>query len=224
MISPLISARNLKNIMEITHKDLEKYTEELFTGISDVLNADNASILKKNFEDSYKNANPKNMSQCIEKFIHAELDYETPGDRGIGRLTDTMPRLGAYFRNSFLGLDEVSQNELSILMAKLIAKGYIFISISNSKPKEKTLSFTDDELYKEWIPQIYTFNLNVLSENVWNLLLTITEKDFEDIKNFFNKHNMKGGGLFSKDKTDDILNSYLIAGVALYFIENLKTS
>jgi hypothetical protein len=210
--------------MKITHKDLEKYTEELFIGIGNILSADNAAAIKKNFEDSYKNADPKNMSQCIEKFIQTELDYETHGNRGIGRLTDTMPRLGAYFRNSFSELDEVSQNELGILITKLIAKGYIFIPMSNSKPKEKTLSFTSDELYKEWIPQIYTFKLTVLSENVWNLLLTITEKDFENIKNFFNKHNMKGGGLFSKDKTDDILNSYLIAGVALYFIENLKTS
>jgi len=210
--------------MKITQKDLEKYAEELFIGIGNILSVDNATAIKKNFEDSYKNTDPKNMSQCTEKFVQTELDHETSGDRGIGRLTDTMPRLGAYFRSSFSELDEVSQNELGILIAKLIAKGYIFIPMSNSKPKEKTLSFTDDELYKEWIPQIYTFKLNVMSENVWNLLLAITEKDFKDIKNFFDKHNMKGGGLFSKDKTDDILNSYLIAGVALYFIENLKTS
>lgn len=210
--------------MNITHQDLKKYTDEIFTEMCNIFNPDKINIIKNNFDENYKDTTPEAMSQCIEKFTQAELDYVTLGNRGIGRLTETIPRLGSYFRNYFSKLDEIKQEELDTLITKLITKGYIFVPMFYGKPKEQTMSFTSDELYQEWIPKIYTFNLDVISDDAGKLLLAVTEKDINDIKNFFNQHNMKGGGLFSKDKTDDILNHYLIAGVSLYFIEKLKTS
>lgn len=210
--------------MKITQQDLKKYTDEIFAEMSKIFSADKMGAFKENFEKNNKGISSDTINYCVEKFVQTELDFITPGDRGIGRLTETLPRLGAYFRNPLSNFDKTELDELDTLITKLITKGYLFSAIINGQPKEKTLSFTDEELYREWIPKIFTFNLNVISDNAGNLLLAITEKNSQQIKDYFKSHNMRGGGLFSKDKSEDILMHYIIAGVSLYYIEKLKTS
>lgn len=210
--------------MKITQQDLKKYADEIFAEMSKIFSADKIDIFKKNFNKNYESISPDTINYCVEKFIQAELDFTAPGDRGIGRLTETLPRLGAYFRNSLSNFEKTELDKLDTLITKLITKGYLFSAVINGQPKEKTLSFTNENLYQEWIPKIFTFNLNVVSDNAGNLLLAITEKDLQQTKASFHSHNIRGGGFISRDKTDDILMHYVIAGVALYFIEKLKTS
>lgn len=210
--------------MKITQQDLANYSDEIFAEMSKIFSTDKIDIFRKNFNKNYEGISPDTINYCIEKFVQAELDFTTSGNRGIGRLTETLPRLGAYFRNSLSNLEKIKLGELDTLITKLITKGYLFSAVINGQPKEKTLSFTKEQLYQGWIPKIFTFNLNVISDNAGNLLFAIAEKDLQQIQAFFHSHNMKGGSLFSKDKTEDILMHHVIAGVSLYYIEKLKTS
>ena len=210
--------------MKIIQQNLKECADEIFTQMSKIFSADKMDAFKKNFDKNNESISPDTINYSVEKFIQTELDFITLGDRDIGRLTETLPRLGAYFRNPLSNLEKTELNKLDTLITKLITKGYLFSAVINGQPKEKTLSFTDEELYREWIPKIFTFNLNVISDNAGNLLLAIAEKDLQQIKDYFHSHNMRGGGLFSKDKSEDILMHYIIAGVSLYYIEKLKTS
>jgi len=210
--------------MKITQQDLKKYVDEIFAEMSKIFSAEKIDAFGENFNKNYASISVETINYCIEKFVQAELDFITPGNRGIGRLTETLPRLGAYFRNSLSNLEKTKLDKLDILITRLITKGYLFSAVINGQLKEKTLSFTNKNLYQEWISKIFTFNLNVISDNAGNLLLAITEKDLQQIRASFRSHNMHGGGLFSKNKSEDILMHYIIAGVSLYYIEKLKTS
>ncbi len=209
--------------MKISQEKLQEYAEEVFTEMSKIFSVDKIDTFKKNFNKNYESISPDVISNCVEQFVQAELDFITPGERGIGRLTEALPRLGAYFRGTLSNLEKIELDKLDTLIKKLIIKGYLFSAIINGQPKEKTLSSSNEELYRQWIPKIFTFNLNVISNNAGNLLLTITENDLQKIKDLLHLHNMRGGGLFNRDKTEDILMHYIIAGVSLYYIEKLKT-
>jgi len=210
--------------MKINQQKLKEYIDEIFVEMGKIFSTNTIDISKKNFNKNYKSINTNTINHCVEKFVQAELDFVTPGNRGIGRLTESLPRLGAYFRDYFSNFKETELNKLDILITKLIIKGYLFSAAINGQPKEKVLSFSNQELYKEWIPKIFTFDINVISDNAGKLLLAITENDLRQIKDFFRLHNMRSKRLFSKDKLEYILMQYIIAGVSLYYIEKLKTS
>ena len=210
--------------MKIIQQDLKEYADEIFAEMSKIFSADKIDIFKRNFNKNCEGISPDTINYCVERLVQTELDFITPGSRGIGRLTEALPRLGAYFRDPISNLEKTELNKLDTLITKLITKGYLFSAVINGQPKEKTLSFTGEELCREWLPKIFTFNLNVISDNAGNLLLAIAEKDLQQIKDYFHSHNMRGGGFFSKDKSEDILMHYIIAGVSLFFIEKLKTS
>ena len=55
----------------------------------------------------------------------SELDFTTPGNRGIGRMTESIPRFGAYFRKPLSILSDQELNELSYLMQDLCLLGYL---------------------------------------------------------------------------------------------------
>lgn len=208
--------------MKIEHNLIKNWAEEVFTEMGKIFSQEKVDIFKKNFDENYKSIDPEIINPCIEKFVQAELDYTTPGDRGLGRLTETLPRLGAYFREPIAKLDELNREKLDALMTRIITKGYVFVSIVHSKPKEEISAKTGEQVYEEWVPKIFTFDLSNISNNAGDLLLMVTKNDLDEIKNFFNQNDMGAGGFFSKDKSDDIMMHYLIAGVSLYFIEKLK--
>ena len=184
LIGSFDTAQRNKN-MKITQEDLKEYADEIFAEMSKIFSADKIDAFKKNFDKNNESISLDTINYCIEKFAKTELDFITPGDRGIGRLTETLPRLGAYFRNPLSNLEKTELNKLDTLITKLITKGYLFSAVINGQPKEKTLSFTGEELCREWLPKIFTFNLNVISDNAGNLLLAIAEKDLKKIKASF---------------------------------------
>ena len=208
--------------MKIEHNLIKSWAGEVFTEMGKIFSQDKVDIFKKNFDENYESIDPEVISPCIEKLAQAELDYTTPGDRGLGRLTETLPRLGAYFREPIAKLDDSDHEKLEALITRIITKGYIFVSIVHSKPKEEISAKTGEQVYEEWVPKIFTFDLSNISNNAGGLLLAVTKNDLDEIKKFFSQHDMKVVGFFSTDKTDDILMHYMIAGVSLYFIEKLK--
>jgi hypothetical protein len=53
-------------------------------------------------------------------------------------------------------------------------------------------------------------------------LFAINKKDHENIKNFFKQNGMTPGFFGGADKTDEILNGYVGAGLVMRMIDSTK--
>jgi hypothetical protein len=170
--------------------------------------------------DSLKEVfNSKAVTHCFEKFINAELDYKTPGDRGLGRVSTHLPRLAAYFRKKITSLPSQDVDELYCLIQDLILRGYlVHVLFSEENLRPSTVS-EPKELYEAWLPGIYAESPSQMSENMQKAFTVCTDSALGKIKAFFSKNDMRGGGFFSRDKTDEILMYYPFAGFGLRFEE-----
>lgn len=201
-------------------KNIEKYTEEIFTTMSEYF--EDIDEFKKAFEENKTSISPEKIYYCLEKFLHAEFDYETPGVRGLGRASDYWPRLAGYFRSAFSKLSTEKTKELEVLITNMIVKCYLFSLLITNKKVESSSVKTNEEFYEKWIPQIYMFDLSGVGDDVINLLFAIIKKDHENIKNFFKQNGMTPGFFGGADKTDEILNGYVGAGLVMRMIDSTK--
>ena len=164
----------------------------------------------------------KAITYCCEKFIDAELDYKTPGDRGLGRASTYIPRLSSYFRKKIINFSSQDLDELYCLIQHLILSGYL-VHVLFVEDNLRTSTVTDlNELYEAWLPGIYAESPAQLSENMQKAFAACTVSALSKIMAFFGKNNMKAGGFFSRDKTDEILMYYPFAGFGLRFEETRR--
>ena len=153
------------------------------------------------------------VEQCINRFVAAEVDCATPGDRGIGRISLSPPRLGGYLRKKIAALSPQELRELSDLIRNLVFRGYVaYMLTMGEKCNPTTGRFREDQLFAEWIGKIYATNL---PKNVEMMLRNVIKTPADRVKHFLASKNAVGGGIFSVDKTDDILIWYPIAGFML---------
>lgn len=153
------------------------------------------------------------LSYSINKYIDAELDFKSDGKRGLGRMTDYIPRLGAYFRKNITPMNQFERFELRCLLQQLIIGSYFAraLYVGNISLLESTISKQD--LYRKWIPGIYTQGG---TEKSFLLILSkAVESAYDSLLEFFHLHQMKGGGFLRQDKTKTILYAYMIAGAWL---------
>ena len=157
------------------------------------------------------------VGSCIDKFVLAELDFETLGSRGLGRSTEHIPRLAAYFRKQIAALSEGSRSELHSLIQSVMLRGYLSQALfAREFVADPQISQAPDELYERWVPSIYAADV---PPNIWEILSGVGENAYEQLTKFLKRNNMTGGGFLSKDKTDEILRYYILAGWMLRGIE-----
>ena len=97
---------------------------------------------------------------CIDKFIKSEMDHQSPGLRGVGRVTDETPRFGGYYRSSVNNLYKDEIVELEVLFKEIIYNGY-FIHAILYEEALKSAKFEDKyKLYQIWIMYILGFDNN----------------------------------------------------------------
>ena len=159
------------------------------------------------------------ISYCFENYINAELDFETPGVRGLGRMSTYIPRLGAYFKNQISRLSKEDLNELYEIIQDILLKGYLVHALGSGQKLEEGKIKDPQTLYKAWIPKIYSSGLDQLEEGFRNILSISVESAYRALLAFLQGHKMKGGGVFSKDKTDEIFIYYALAGFILRVVE-----
>ena len=103
---------------------------------------------------------------CIDKFIKNEMDQQSPSIRGIGRLTDEIPRFGGYYRNAVLHLYEEEAKELQDLFKVLMYTGYfthIALYEKTIRPSECNDQY---KLYQMWIMYILGLNQEDFSQGI----------------------------------------------------------
>ena len=192
-------------------KDIEAAAKE-------ILNlAESKSEVSSKFQELQASLQCESLSYCLEKYINSELDSKTPGDKGLGRMTTVIPRLGAYYRKQMAGLQSKDLSELNGLIQRIILIAYLvrplFVENPLSKPK-----LSEKKLYEAWIPTIYSGN-NPLSESVFDTIDTFTCATVDSLLDLFTKYGIGKNRLFGKDKKMNILFRYCVAGYYLRIVE-----
>jgi hypothetical protein len=120
----------------------------------------------------------------INRFIDAELDFKTAGNRGMGRMTDYWPRFGGKYRDILAGTSTEILEKLKLAFCDEVATGYLFaehlVECMSSHPVPR-VSFPNgrEGVFEQWVPTIYSangpraFDAEFASEN---------EKSYYDVK------------------------------------------
>lgn len=203
-----------------------EHLEEAFLLIKEELNneteIDETEIVEQaesNFEQFRNNYNCYVLSYCLEKYINAELDFTTPGDRGIGRVSLIIPRYGAYFRKQLLLMSKNNLIKLYNLIQDIILRGYLVHLLFMERLVKISVILKGEEIFEKWIPGIYSQDLSKMPEPLQKIMILCTNSAFTDLEDFMVLHKMKGGRFLSKDKTKEILCYYPFAGYGLRLVE-----
>lgn len=205
--------------MKIEQKLIDNCADETFTVLGKFIKPDHLERFKGRYKDSSQHILPDSISYCVDKFVQTELDFKTAGKRGLGRLTEGWPRLGAYFREQLSNFNPEKLEELDRLLTVFIVKCYLFPIITADSVKNAPRIKIVDDLYEDWVPRMYSFDLSGLGDGLGALFTATLESDFMNVKAFFKENNMNAG-FWEKDKTDEILYGYARVGFTLRFAED----
>lgn len=90
----------------------------------------------------------------VGRFIGSEFDVDTPGNRGIGRLSDSVPRLGGYFRRQ---MSPEIESVLGPLIEEILACGFVIaVGVTHVKgdaDAPKIVRRELDEIFARWVPR-----------------------------------------------------------------------
>ena len=166
----------------------------------------------------------KAVMYCIEKFVDSEMDYITPGIRGLGRISDAFPRFGGFYSKY---LKSLSTNELGIIKSiifGIVKYGYMTAILMEMAIEEKLikLKIIDNELFfQKWIPKIYSSNFTeevaeFLNQSEWDSTIYFCIKVGEETKFPKNILSLKN---IEDSKLALMLAYYVEAGFLLRYSE-----
>ena len=192
-------------------------SEDLDSGFEAIVNSlreGDAFIqeLRKTFQRLTTQFDPTAIDYCLSRYIEAELDFVTPGDRGIGRVSPAIPRFGAYYRKPLSKLPPTDIVELGNRMCSLMFQGYLAAALLASNFSPDTGKVDKDVLFNRWVPTIYS---SPPTDRTLQVVIGVAERGFHRLKEYVRSRNLVGGGFFTRDKTDGILVYYPLSGHAL---------
>ena len=159
------------------------------------------------------------LDECINRFVIAELDFETPGSRGIGRLSADIPRFGAYYRKGLSKLPFHYLFDVDKSITNLMIKGYLAHSLFMNEPRKNIYIESTEEFFRKWISQIYINSFSSFPEDVKKTILFCSENDINNLIQLLIKYRLRKRKLFILNKTYIILRNYVKAGFILRNIE-----
>jgi len=196
------------------------YLDEAFKGmIVSIKEGNSSAMLRSKYSDFKNDFNGERIGYSLHQYIKAELDFVTNGTRGIGRLSKDVPRFGGYYRKQ---LSEMNQEKLKILydlIQMVMLSSYLTGTLMMSDELKQAVVTDKNELFKKWIPNIYVTPFNSLGSGLQNALLGLCNQSFENLLKFLENNKIKKKGVFSKDKANEIISYYMVAGCGLRITE-----
>ena len=176
--------------------------------------ADKAALnqTKARFDNEFSDLfNQQTIYQYIISFARSELDVQTVGSRGLGRMTEYVPRLGGYFRKGMSSLDPAKMDMIQAKLSNCILMAYVAMTVLT--PIEVSKWKTEHPF--ESGCQISTLFRPILGGVDWHGLNIALGKPIAEFRELLGSLGLHGGGFITTDKTDEILTGYATAGVAL---------
>lgn len=209
--------------MDISVNYTEQLARELFSSIREAV-PESTKEMEEEFQSIKSSLDPETINFCLKPYLHAEFDWNTPGNRGLGRLSEAIPRLGAYFRKPISKLTVEQLRFLDELLTRIIVKAYLFQMIISDYKIELDGVRTMVDVFNEWVPLMYGTDLLTKykqSEDMMACLGLVFWKDIERLKDSFTSYGLKPG-MFQPDIIDQILFSYLNIGLILRLVHANK--
>lgn len=181
--------------------------------IKSLLSQQEAKIFDKKMSKLKYNHDFAVPEYCIDKFIKAEMDQQSPGIRGVGRVTDEIPRFGGFYRSSLNHLYKDEIIALEVLFKELIYIGY-FTHVIVCEDILRPAEFEDKyKLYQMWIMYILGFDNRSFSQSI-EIIESASQEAGDNLKEKLNKleFHMSDHG---KEILDGILRFYGVAGFTL---------
>lgn len=150
-------------------------------------------------------------ASLVARLVGSELDTETPGNRGMGRITAMIPRLGGRFRSKLE--DEERQAKFGLLIEETIVACYAtavaLYQLARADPPQ-LVDRSEEDVWRRWIPR----SLNGLhgAENRFTLAASATEHFYAEGK----KDLLGPFSLRRKMSLSNIINFYITSGAALF--------
>ncbi len=115
--------------------------------------------------DSYPRVLTDQAAACIDRFVAAELDFQTPGMRGIGRIGSHIPRFAAKHRRVFSRMSSSHLTKLRHLTKRHIVCGYLFLEFIHPLVSQETERYDSETLFNNWISLVYCPPSSISPEN-----------------------------------------------------------
>ena len=155
---------------------------------------------------------------CVDRFIDAEMDFITIGERGPGRMSDYLPRFAAKHRALVAKLSTKDRMQLGWLMKRHVLCGYAFMEFLSEFDRQKEVPLDPKTLYEDqWVSTIYSVHYDVFPDDPGfaqfaNLWATSTAKGIvEHIKTL--------GGTWDEHRDVEIIHCYFVGGSKLRSLE-----
>ena len=201
----------------------EHQIEQVFNEMMDNIEDGNLkTMLQSKFANFKIDFDGKRIGYSFNSFIKAELDFQTPGDRGIGRLSEQIPRFGSYYRKQLSQINHEKIKELYDLIHKVMLSSYLTGVLMLSEDLEESVITNEQELFEKWIPNIYVTPLNSLGAGLKNALLAFCGANLDELLKFLETNQINRGGFLKRDKANEIISYYLLAGCGLRMTETGK--
>ena len=108
--------------VSIEEQQIEQVFNEMIDNIEDV---NLKTMLQSKFVNFKIDFDGKRIGYSLNSFIKAELDFQNLGDRGIGRISEQIPRFGGYYRKQLSQINPEKIKELYDLMNKIMLSSYL---------------------------------------------------------------------------------------------------
>ena len=162
----------------------------------------------------------------IEKYIDAEMDYSTPGIRGIGRASTFIPRFGGFYSKYLKNLSDDELNIIKNTIFKIIKLGYetaVAMEVVLELEPIKLKNFDILPFFNKWILKIYTVDFvndsrfgSFIGQSAWESIIYFCFK-IADTTEFPNKFLALKNA--TNSKLSFIINKYVEAGFLLRYLE-----
>ena len=191
----------------------------------------NEVFLKKDKAQKFEQLRPfiriDNIAYCLDRFIESELDYITEGQRGMGRLSTAIPRLGAYYRNKFVevssssygnGAVQIPKLELYLLIQDIMLRTYLLAPFFGGTVDNEPVIVDAIELFEKWLPTIYATEITEPSASVMELIVGQVVSDLEEFL-VAHKFEKKKFAIEKEYTVSAIIYRYAVAGYTLRLVE-----
>lgn len=164
------------------------------------------------------------IDDCISRFVEAEADFVTDGNRGIGRMLEHPPRFGAYFRKQLRNMQANDLLELKRLMSQVILTSYVAKAIMDTRGVQPVCEKDAEALFQSWIPNIYAGPISSLSKDWEEIIKVEIDTPLKELFEFLERHNMKFGAILPARKRDAMFWPFVVAGFDLRAIETIAST
>jgi hypothetical protein len=97
----------------------------------------------------------KAAHECMDRFVAGEIDFQEPGDRGYGRMSDHIPRFAAKHRRKFNGTKSSAVLDIGAAIKRHLLCAYLHAELQFDLSRDDGIARPSDELFRLWVPTIY---------------------------------------------------------------------